>query len=225
MQDPAETSLNNPTDWILLPPSGRFALFRAPASELPNWARLASGAEFMNANYGRAFPWGNLPNPSTGSSMWRKHRIGIGGLRHNKWFVTKDGRFGGAPNIPDEIPGCLRACIFLDGGLTYDSNLAENEGYAAVCETSAEEQLIYRRVQLYAAEHVMADGGLIIISRIGEDGIIRVGFVGRCQYCPNAEQLSFKQLCRELPDLNFKLWPEWERWSVSLPTNSLAERC
>lgn len=206
--DPGE-----PSSWILLPPSGKIAICKVPTDQIPNKARLATGAELLAANMGKPFPWGHLPTPKEATSLWKKHRVGIGGLIHNKWFVTSDGRLGGAPNVPEELPGSLRCSMLLDGGTAAQpALLAENEGFAVVRETTKEDQLLYRRVQLYAAEHVMADGGAIIMSPYDDAKSVNVGFVGRCQYCPNAEMISFKQLCKEISDVEFKLWPEWNNW-------------
>ena len=141
--------------------------------------------------------------------------IGIGGLIHDCWFKTTDGRFGGAPNVPEQLPGSLRRCLLLDGGGCVDDVLEENEGYAIVRDTSPQDMDMYRLVQMHAAQHVGADGGAIIMSPIGEDGIVNVGFVGRCQLCPNPELVSFRQLSAAVPTYNFQLWPEWTNWSLS----------
>jgi Fe-S cluster biogenesis protein NfuA len=94
--------------------------------------------------------------------------------------------------------------------------LAENEGYAVVKETKESDRRAFRQIQMYAATHVMADGGAIISSPITEHGIIYVGFVGRCQICPNAELISFRQLQTALPNYSFTLWPEWRNWSIGI---------
>ena len=208
--------------WMLLAPKGHLAISRHPLESIPPGARLATGAELLVANLGKPFPWGNLPSPEKASEMWTRHRMGIGGLFHDRWFLTSDGRLGGAKNVPETLPGSLRSCLFYDGGLAPEEDgLSENEGYAVVRETSREDQRMFREVQLHAATHVMADGGSIILSPIDE-GTISVGFVGRCQFCPNAELISFRQLCSAFPHWNFQLWPEWrsrnERHSATIPS-------
>ncbi len=102
--------------------------------------------------------------------------------------------------------------MFLDGGSC--SGLEDNEGYALVKDVSEENRNMYRRVQLHSAEHVVADGGAIIVSPIGPDREVYVGFVGRCQSCPNPELISFRQLQSAVPGFNFKLLPEWENWKL-----------
>ncbi len=201
------------SDWMLLPP-GRTAILRRPADTMPDGARLATSAELRDANQGYLFPWGNLPSSDRASRLWKEHSVGIGGLIHDRWFVTTDGRFGGAPNVPEQLPGSLRRCLLLDGGQC-ESILAENEGFAVVRDTSVEDADMYRRVQMQAAEHVSADGGAIIVSPIDEDGTVHTGFVGRCQICPNPELVSFRQLQKAVPDYKFVLWPEWVKWSLA----------
>ena len=199
-------------NWILLPPSGSLAIAREPLDTIPEGSRMATGAELIVANLGKPFPWGQLPTPEKASFYWRNYRMGVGGLFHHRWFLTQDGRLGGAQNVPEVLPGSLRSCLFYDGGRVPEEwGLAENEGFAVVRTTTASDQETFRRVQLHAARHVMADGGSIILSPETEEGINWVGFVGRCQFCPNAQRLSFRQLCAALPDKNLKLSPEWER--------------
>lgn len=201
------------TNWILLPPSGRLAIHRRALSEIPHGARIATGVELLTANLGRPFPWGQLPTPEKASRLWKEHRIGIGGLFHDRWFVTSDGRLGGAPNVPETLPGSLRSCLYYDGGLAPDGyDLAENEGYAVVRPTTEDDRKMFREVQLHAAQHVMADGGSIILSPITSEGTIFAGFVGRCQFCPNAELISFRQLADRVPHYKFELLPEWKNW-------------
>jgi hypothetical protein len=110
-------------------------------------------------------------------------------------LVPPNVRFGGAENVPTD-------------------SLAENEGFAVVCETKERDRRASREIQMYASTHVMADGGAIISLPITEPGIIYVGFVGRCQICPNAELISFQQLKTALPHYSFELWPEWHNWSI-----------
>lgn len=83
-----------------------------------------------------------------------------------------------------------------------------------VRDTSEADRRAFREIQMYAAKHVMADGGAIISSPISRQGMIYVGFVGRCQICPNAELVSFQQLVAALPHRKFELWPEWRNWSI-----------
>lgn len=200
-------------EWILLPPSGRLAIARRPLSEIPPGARLASGAELFAANLGRPFPWGQLPDSAKASRLWKEQRIGIGGLIHDRWFVTSDGRLGGAPNVPETLPGSLRSCLYYDGGRAPEEHgLAENEGFAVVRAASDEDQAMFREVQLHAAQHVMADGGSIIVSPLSPAGTVYAGFVGRCQFCPNAELISFEQLRSRVARYRFELWPEWKNW-------------
>src|SRR6266481_2895164 len=101
--------------WMLLPP-GNLAILRFPSEEMLSGARLATPQELLVANLGKPFPWGSMPRPETASKLWHEKRIGIGGLIHKKWFVTTEGRFGGALNVPTDGPGALRCCMLLDGG-------------------------------------------------------------------------------------------------------------
>jgi hypothetical protein len=203
-------------DWITIPPNGGLAIARHPLLAIPEGCRLATGAEFLCANRGNPFPWGNLPKPHAHHRHWHERRLGIGGLFHHRWFVTSDGRLGGADNVPTEPPGSLRSSLLYDGGGLPTDQLAENEGYAVVRETSEADRRAFREMQMYAATHVMADGGAIISSPITEQGMIYVGFVGRCQICPNAELISFQQLRAALPHYTFELWPEWRNWSIGI---------
>jgi hypothetical protein len=116
--------------------------------------------------------------------------------------------------VPEQIPGSLRHCLLLDGGTDCNSYPAENEGYGVVVDVAPENADMYRKVQLHAAEHVGADGGAVIVSPIGEDGIVCVGFVGRCQTCPSAELISFRQLQATVPQYRLELWPAWKDWSL-----------
>ena len=190
---------------------GNLAIYREPQLEiLPN-CRQATHAELFSANLGRPFPWGSFPDDTRASILWKEHRIGFGGLVHHNWFVTSDGRFGGASNVPATLPGSLRCSLLIDGG---HGSEEENEGYALVYKTDPETRRMYRKVQLHALKHVVADGGHIIVSPTGEDGVVYVGFVGRCQQCPNPELISFKQLCSSVSEYEFRLFPEWENWSI-----------
>jgi hypothetical protein len=210
----SEFTIDNPASWVLLPP-GNKALLRFPADRIPGDAEQASLLEVFSANFGRYFPWGNTPDENTGSRLWQESRIGYGGLYHEKWFVTKDGRIGGARNVPTQLPGVLRKSLFYDGGKAQDNELAENEGFAIVKNVSDENRDFYRRVQMHAAEHVGADGGAIIVSNLFEENKAFVGFVGRCQFCPNPELISFRQLQKALGDrYQIELYPEWQNWSL-----------
>lgn len=228
--------MKNAPQYFLLPPGDKI-IARHPQPEVLEGARVATGCELFAANQGYAFPWGMRPEPKEVGRPWAEHRMGIGGLFHEKWFVTSDGRFGGAVNVPTTLPGSLRSCLLLDGG---DCSQAENEGFAVVWPTSPEERALYRRVQLHAAKHVAADRGAIIVSPIGPDQEVYLGFVGRCLICPSPELISFPQAkqalvqppsedMRELiekyfPDAqkdfskyDIRLFPEWQDW-VLAPT-------
>ncbi len=201
-----------PQSWVVLPP-GKKAFCRFATDEIPSGCELAISAELRDANQGFRFPWGNLPTPEKASRLWREHRIGIGGLYHNRWFKTSDGRLGGAPNVPLSLPGSLRSCLLLDGGGD-DVMCAENEGFAIVKPVSQETGHMYRKVQLHAAEHVGGDGGAIIVSPIFDGRVVYVGFVGYCQLCPNPELISVRQLRASVPDYDFVLMDEWKNWRV-----------
>ncbi len=203
-------------DFILIAPSGNLAICRHSLPAIPAGTRIASGSELLCAQRGAAFPWGQLPEPHAQNRQWKIQKVGVGGLIHDRWFVTSDGRFGGAPNVPETLPGSLRRCMFLDGGED-STQLAENEGYAVVRTTTEDDRALFRQVQLHAARHVMADGGGIVHSPITDDGAVFVGFVGRCQLCPNAELISFTQLQAALPHYRFELWPEWRNWRIDQP--------
>ncbi len=192
---------------------GKYAILRDPfpVALIPEGYQLATSDQLLVANLGRPFPWGNMPDDTWASKLWKKHRIGYGGLRHNEWFVTSDGRFGGALNVPTKLPGSLRCSLFIDGG---EGSMEENEGLALVTETDGETRDMYRKVQIHGLQHVVADGGHIIVSRINEVGIVHAGFVGRCQKCPNAELISFEQLKANVTDYRFELFPEWKNWSI-----------
>lgn len=202
-------------NWILIPPNGNLAIHRCPVPHIPAGTRLANGHELLAANRGQPFPWGHLPEPHTNNLQWRERRIGVGGLFHKQWFVTSEGRFGGAANVTNTLPGSLRCCMYIGGGGLPNDSLADNEGFAVVKNTSEADQELYRKLQLYACQFVAADGGAIISSPIQPDGKVYVGFVGRCQICPNLELISFPQLKNALKDYYFELWPEWKGWSLS----------
>lgn len=208
----ASRDVKNFASWLLLPP-GNLAILRFPSDSIPEGARQATPIELLTANLGKPFPWGSLPHTGNASRLWKEYRIGIGGLIHDRWFVTSGGRFGGAPNVPESLPGSLRCCMLLDGG-ECAAHLEENEGYAVVKEMGEENLHLYRRVQMHAAEHVVADGGAIILSPVNDKREVFVGFVGRCQTCPNPELVSFRQLQVAVPDYHFSLLPEWQKWQV-----------
>lgn len=205
-------------DWIMLPPGDK-ALCRRPVREgRDETTRLATLTEVLVANRGYMFPWGNYPDTSRAHVLWQGHGVGAGGLIHDAWFVTEEGkRVGGAPNVPTTGSAALRHCMYLDGGKSADegATLAENEGYAVVRTLSGSDADAYRKVQLYAARHVGADGGAVIMSPRDKEGVHHVGFVGRCLTCPNAELISFEALKEALPDIRFELFAEWRNWSVA----------
>lgn len=205
-----QRSVEDRSYWMLLTP-GNKAMLRFPADSIPPGARLMSGLELLGAHMSR-FPWGSLPDPSNASLMWRKHRIGVGGLIHDRWFVTNDGRYGGAPNVPQTLPGSLRCDLMLDGGQS--ERLAENEGYAVIKEVPPENLDLFRRVQGHSGEHVASDAGAIIISPLGPNRHVFVGFVGRCQTCTNPERLSIRALQKAVPQYQFELLPEWKNWTL-----------
>ena len=194
---------------------GHLSIVRRPVPVIQKGFRLATHAELMVANLSRPFPWGNMSNDTEASRLWKNGRIGFGGLCHKKWFVTSDGRFGGALNVPTNLPGSLRCSLLIDGGKGSEE---ENEGFALVRETDDRTREMFRRVQIHALQHVVADGGHIVVSPVYNrlDGALgaRVGFVGRCQKCPNAELISFEQLKEAVPQYTFELFPEWKNWRV-----------
>lgn len=204
----------NTKEWLLLAPNGSLAIARRPMTVIPPGCRLATGSELLCANRGNPFPWGAQSKAHPHNKHWRELKLGVGGLFHESWFITSDGRFGGASNVPQEPPGSLRSCLLYDGGGLASDLLAENEGYAVVRETNAKDRQLFREIQMHASLHVMADGGAIICSPIDDTGVIHVGFVGRCQICPNPELISFVQLKTALPHYSFVLWPEWHNWSI-----------
>ena len=204
--------IDTQSSWLLLPP-GNLAILRFPSDYVPEGSRLATPMELLVANQGKPFPWGSLPHSGNASNLWKEYRISVGGLIHDRWFVTSGGRFGGAPNVPEQLPGSLRCCMFLDGGKC-SKCLEENEGFAIIKEVNKENARLYRLVQMHAAEHVVADGGAIIITPLSEDRKVLVGFVGRCQMCPNPELVSFRQLQKAVPDYQLELLPEWKEWSL-----------
>lgn len=201
--------------WILLPP-GDLAICRYPVEKIPEYARCASARDLNTANLARPFPWGYSNTPERAGPLWHKYRIGIGGLYHDKWFVTPQGRFGGAANVPTQLPGALRSSFLYDGGLAQARDvLAENEGFAVVKDVAEMNRDLYRRVQMHAGEHVAADGGHIIVGPLDKaQNKAYVGFVGRCQTCPNPELISFRQLQKAVPDYEFELFDEWKNWSL-----------
>jgi hypothetical protein len=215
-------TIDNPAAWLLLPP-GNKALLRFPADTIPHDAVQAGFLDVFAANLGRYFPWGNVPDETKASRMWQEKTIGYGGLYHKKWFVTREGRVGGADNVPKQLPGVLRKSMFYDGGSPMDGELGENEGYAVVKDVDQRNMDFYRRVQLHAAEHVGADGGAIILSPLFEGNKAYVGFVGRCQLCPNPELISFRQLQSALnASYDIMLYPEWKNWTLTTPQKEAA---
>ncbi len=216
---------NDLENWLLLPPGDK-AICRTPLDDVPEGCHLASVSDVLSANLGRPFPWGQGPQPNAKAKLWNEKRMGYGGLYHDKWFVTKEGRVGGAQNVPQSLPGSLRSCFLYDGGFCEPVNqLAENEGFAVIKPVSALNRDLYRKIQMHAAEHVVADGGSIIVAPIeNPDEVVRVGFVGRCQHCPNPEMISFRQLQKAVPEYRFELLNEWKGWSLETeetPQNGL----
>lgn len=195
-------------DWVVLPPGNRL-LLRRPHPLIPPWAQQARVSDILLANFGAPFPWGHLPHPSPHDRLWSEHRLGNGGLYHEKWFVCEGGRVGGARNVLDSQTGALRYCLYLDGGSS-EEGLAENEGLAIVCESDAATRDMYRRVMLHAAKHVMADRGVLVITPVTPEGIVHIGFGGRCRSCPNPLLITINQLQEAVPQYTFKPLPEWE---------------
>jgi Fe-S cluster biogenesis protein NfuA len=185
---------------------------------VPEGCELASAVHLLTINLGRPFPWGQTSEPAKTAKLWHENRMGYGGLIHEKWFITKDGRFGGAKNVPETLPGSLRSCLLYDGGLSQQPDqLEKNEGFAVITDVPPENRDLYRMIQLHAAEHVVADGGSIIVSPLDlQTNTAYVGFVGRCLSCPNAELISFRQLQKAVPNYCLKLLNEWENWTLSL---------
>lgn len=215
--------------WVILAP-GTKAINRQPLPLIPDGTRVATADELINANRGYEFPWGNLPTPDKASRLWKEYRIGMGGLFHERWFVTTDGRFGGASNVPETLPGSLRSSLLYDGGKsTIEGQLEGNEGFAIISDVPEEDRLLYRRLQLHAAEHIGADGGKLLVSPVsrathlededGEERRVYIGFTGRCLTCPNPELISLRQaqvsLSNEPPTELLKLigdyFPELQR--------------
>ncbi len=199
-------------NWVILPPGDR-VLLRHPAPEVLTGTELASVRDIVAANHGAAFPWGSRSTPDKAGRLWHEHRLGTGGLYHTAWFVCREGRVGGAPNVSDTLPGSQRSCLYLDGGSCAEGQ-KENEGYALVKKTSADDRDMYRRVMLHAAEHIMTDGGFPIVTTIGKDGVVGVGFGGYCRNCPNPELITIKQLRVAVPEYRFELLPEWRGWRL-----------
>lgn len=216
-----EFQIDNNEMWLLLPP-GDTALLRFPAASIPDDCRLATLAEVYAANLGQMFPWGQFPDAARASRLWQQHRIGFGGLYHHKWFITQQGRVGGADNVPKSLPGSLRHAMLLDGGLALLDALADNEGYALVRSVPLANRDFYRAVQMHAAEHVAADGGAIIVTPLFDGNKAKVGFVGRCQSCPNPELISFRQLQKAVPQYELELLGEWKGWSLNAPVKATA---
>jgi hypothetical protein len=193
-------------------------MYRKPADEMLPGTRLASIEELFLANQGYEFPWGRSPDATRASRLWKEQRIGMGGLVFDRWFVTANGRFGGAPNVPATIPATLRNSLLVGGGTNPEDWLEANEGFALIkdvpAESLAENSAMRRAVQVYASQHVAADGGAIITSPIGANNTVHIGFVGRCMFCPNAEIISFQALKAAVPGYDFQLFPEWENWKA-----------
>jgi Fe-S cluster biogenesis protein NfuA len=214
--------LDDAAAWIILPPGDRAILrFAYRGSEVPAGYSMASFSEVLIANLGFPFPWGDFPDSTKASHLWRKHWIGMGGLFHHTWFITKDGRLGGASNVPQTLPGSLRFSMYLDGG--NEDNLCaprDNEGLALLKATTRREQALYREVQIHAMEHVEADGGRILVSPIQSDNTVHAAFTGRCLVCPNIEKISVRQLQASVPKFEFHLYPEWRNWLEGLLSNS-----
>ncbi len=205
-------NMQDPKNWLLLPP-GDTLLLRFPAPEILPGTELASSRDILVANGGAAFPWGRLPKPQPNDHLWHEHRLGTGGLYHVAWFVCREGRVGGAPNVPEDLPGSLRSGLYLDGGSSPEG-LADNEGYALVKPASDADRDMYRLVMLHAQRHIMADGGLLIVTPIDEGGIVHVGFGGRCRSCPNPLLITIEQLRVAVPGYRFEPLPEWQNWQA-----------
>ena len=108
-----ENTKSSQNNWIMLPPNGNLAICRHPLQTVPADARIATSYELLAANRGYPFPWGSLAEPHQSNLQWARHSIGVGGLVHQQWFVTQDGRYGGASNVTKKLPVSLRCCMYL----------------------------------------------------------------------------------------------------------------
>ena len=228
LEEYISAKLESPQSWMLLPPGdGTRAICRFPLP-LPqppeqclcigalSGVRLATHTELLAANFGLSFPWGSKadPEPHELSKLWKERRVGIGGLVHNRWFITKNNRrYGGAPNVSEGAIGRLRCYMWLDGGPASEP-LADNEGYALVKDVEARNEHMYRLVHMHAAKHIRADQGAPILSPICGEKTVYIGFVGKCQQCPNPEIVTFPQIQASVPDYDFVLMDEWKNWVV-----------
>lgn len=208
-----ERNIEDASSWLLLPP-GNLAILRFPANAIPAGAQLATHFELLAANLGRPFPWGDLPTDERACELWKVHRIGVGGLIHERWFMTSGGRFGGAKNVEtDKTDDSLRCYMYLHGG-KYNERLKENEGFAVVKKVAEENQQLYREVQFWAAGHAVADGGGVIVCPMNDKQEASVGFAGHCQDCPNFKRISLGSLRKAVPGYHLTLLPEWENLKV-----------
>ena len=208
-----ERDINCPSSWLLLPP-GNLAILRFPIKVIPEGAHIATQFELITANLGRRFPWGNLPTDKQASELWKTYRIGVGGLIHERWFMTSDGRFGGAKNVDtDTEPDSLRCDMYLHGG-GYVERLEDNEGWAVIKEVAKENMTLYRQVQKWAARKAAADSGGVIVCPMNDRQEAYVGFAGRCQICPNFKDISIESLQKAVAVYRLTLLPEWQNLKV-----------
>ena len=209
-----ERDVNCPSSWLLLPP-GNLAILRFPTKQIPPGAHIATQFELITANLGQPFPWGRLNTDQEASPLWQIHKIGVGGLIHERWFMTSGGRFGGDRLNVDtkKTPDSLRCYMYLPGG-KYSEHLQDNEGFAVVKEVPEENLLLYRDVQLWAAERAAADAGGVIISPLHGNQEAWVGFGGHCQVCPNFKRISIHSLRKDVKDYSLTLLPEWQNLKV-----------
>jgi hypothetical protein len=201
--------LNSASSWIIIP-GGQKALYRQAyhSHTKPESLSypLATVNEVASCSQGNTFPWGKMKTPP---QLWEQDFQSIYGLYHSHWFITEKGdRIGGASNVERNGSGALRHLMTSSAGSIGDrSYLEENEGWALSAPLDANSSEIYHRLQLYAAEHINTDGGILFVSPC-VDNHIYVGLGGQCVNCRNRETVTLRQLKEAFSDLNINMFPD-----------------
>ena len=215
---------DHPRHWFLLPGGGRAISRYSLAFQVPG-TRLATPDELRLACLGYPLVCGSSPDPAARSSVWNTHRVGVGGLFHQKWFICADNlRYGGADNIACDINGQMRRDLRVGTARQFQS-LEVNEGYATVRDLCGpclpEHQYLYQLAQNYNLRHVTPDGGELIISMIEQTEAgptVYICFGGRCNGCAKLEQVSFPAARAYFAEHGYTavLQEEYKRWNVHL---------
>jgi hypothetical protein len=204
-----ELPLDKLSSWIIIP-GGQRAMYRQAFSGVKNYKdldySLATANEVVSCSLGNTFPWGKTAKPP---QNWDNAFQSVYGLYHSHWFVTKENhRIGGAYNVERSGSGALRH-LMLSPASSIDNRqyLEDNEGWALATDLDDNSSTIYHKLQLYAAQHISTDGGLLLVSP-SEANKVYIGLGGQCIHCRNRESVTLCQLKETFPDLEIEMFPD-----------------